>query len=64
MAAYANAIEKGSGKSVHERWLFLPVAGGALSVGFNGSSDAAKNPAAVDDSLQGGDLNALGITAK
>ena len=30
--AYAKAIEKASGKKVLERWIFLPVAGGALSV--------------------------------
>lgn len=32
MAAYASAVEKGSGKPVLEQWLFLPVAGGAISI--------------------------------
>lgn len=34
LAAYANGVERASGKKVTERWLFLPVAGGALSIGF------------------------------
>ena len=49
MAAYASAAEKGSGKSVLERWLFLPVAGGALSVGMKRFSDTAKDPMAVQE---------------
>ncbi len=35
MSEYASAIEKASGRQVLEHWLFLPVAGGALSVGLN-----------------------------
>lgn len=31
MEAYASAVERGSGKPVLERWLFLPVAGGAVA---------------------------------
>ena len=34
LAAYANGVERASGKKVTERWLFLPVAGGALSIGL------------------------------
>jgi hypothetical protein len=32
LAAYANAIEKASGRPVLESWLFLPVAAGALKL--------------------------------
>lgn len=39
MAAYANAVAKGSGKAVLECWLFLPVAGGAVSIGLNPRGD-------------------------
>lgn len=34
VAAYANGVERASGIKVTERWLFLPVAGGALSIGL------------------------------
>lgn len=34
MAAYAKGVEKASGRKVTEFWLFLPVAGGALSIDF------------------------------
>lgn len=33
--AYERAVERGSDRKVLESWLFLPVAGGALSVGLN-----------------------------
>ena len=36
MAAYAQGVEQASGRKVTEHWLFLPVAGGALSIGFSG----------------------------
>ena len=32
LAAYAEAIERASGKKVIERWLFFPVAAGAVRV--------------------------------
>jgi len=38
MAAYAQGVEQASGRKVTEHWLFLPVAGGALSIGFSGGS--------------------------
>ncbi len=47
MAAYASAVEKGSGKPVLERWLFLPVAGGALSVGLNQVANNVKEPTVI-----------------
>lgn len=34
IAAYAEAVEKGSGKPVLEQWLFLPVAGGGINIGM------------------------------
>lgn len=33
LEAYANAVERATGQRVLERWLFLPVAGGAVSLG-------------------------------
>lgn len=50
MAAYASAVEIGSGKPVLERWLFLPVAGGALSVGLNRVGNTIKERAATQSS--------------
>lgn len=47
MGAYASAVEKGSGKPVLECWLFLPVAGGALSVGLNQAGNTVKEPGAI-----------------
>ena len=32
MAAYAGALEKATGRTIVENWLFLPVAGGALGI--------------------------------
>lgn len=32
MSAYAASVERGSGIEVQERWLFLPVAGGAIRI--------------------------------
>ena len=32
MAAYAGAVEKATGRTIVENWLFLPVAGGALGI--------------------------------
>ena len=34
MSAYAQWLEQASGCKVAEQWLFLPVAGGVLSIGF------------------------------
>ncbi|MGQ5490716.1 UvrD-helicase domain-containing protein [Thauera sp. ZXT1-4] len=33
LMAYADAVERASGRKVVERWLFLPVAAGAVSIG-------------------------------
>lgn len=35
MAAYAGAVEKATGRTIVENWLFLPVAGGALGIGLS-----------------------------
>ena len=35
LAAYGTAVEKASGKTVLEQWIFLPVAGGGVRVGMN-----------------------------
>lgn len=35
MFVYAQGVEQASGRKVAEQWLFLPVAGGALSIGFS-----------------------------
>lgn len=35
LSAYAQGVEQASGRKVAEQWLFLLVAGGALSIGFS-----------------------------
>lgn len=34
LSAYAKAVEKASGRAVQEAWLFLPIAGGGVSLRF------------------------------
>lgn len=49
LAAYAKAIERATGKIVKEWWLFLPVAGGAVSVACTipGGSEVVTSPTAA-----------------